>query len=268
MQPGRRRCYYVVVRGAGARNGATGLKPLEIVLIHSWLTRLTLLLLLLPSVAFAQYFGQNKVHYDDFDWKIIKTDNFDVYFYEGEREAALDAARMAERAYIKLSTALNHEVDEPIPLILYASHSDFQQTNVITGLISEGTGGITESFKRRVMLPFTGSYGELDHVLTHELVHAFQFDILFGDRAGLFANPLAVRIPLWFVEGMAEHLSVGHIDTNTEMWLRDAALEGYLLSIEQLSLVGDIRVYRLGHSVWDYIARTYGQRKVGELLKG
>ena len=96
----------------------------------------------------------------------------------------------------------------------------------------------------------------------------FSGRVKIDSRAGLFANPLAVRIPLWFVEGMAEHLSVGHIDTNTEMWLRDAALEGYLLSIEQLSLVGDIRVYRLGHSVWDYIARTYGQRKVGELLKG
>lgn len=237
-------------------------------MINSWLTRLTLLLLLIPSAAFGQYFGQNKVHYDDFHWKIIKTDNFDVYFYEGERETAIDAARMAERAYARLSAALDHDVEEPIPLILYASHSDFQQTNVAAGLISEGTGGITESFKRRVILPFTGSYAELDHVLTHELVHAFQFDVLFGNRGGFFANPLAIRIPLWFVEGMAEYLSVGHIDTNTQMWLRDAALEGYLLSIEQLGMVGDIRVYRLGQSVWDYIARTYGARKVGELLKG
>ncbi len=235
---------------------------------RAWLASLIALFLIVPSLAFAQYFGQNKVQYDDFEWKIIKTENFDVYFYEGEREAALDAARMAERAYVKISAALNHEVEEPIPLILYASHSDFQQTNITASLIPEGTGGITESFKRRVMLPFTGSYADLDHVLTHELVHAFQFDVLFGKRGGLIANPFALRIPLWFVEGMAEHLSIGHIDPNTEMWLRDAALEGYLLPIEYLSLVSDIRVYRLGQSVWDYIARTYGQRKVGELLKG
>ncbi len=237
-------------------------------MIRARLATLTALFLIIPSLAFAQYFGQNKVQYDDFEWRIIKTENFDVYFYEGERETALDAARMAERAYAKISAALNHEVEEPIPLILYASHSDFQQTNITTSLISEGTGGITESFKRRVMLPFTGSYADLDHVLTHELVHAFQFDVLFGKRGGLIANPFAMRIPLWFVEGMAEHLSIGYIDPNTEMWLRDAALEGYLLPIEQLSLVSDIRVYRLGQSVWDYIARTYGQRKVGELLKG
>jgi Tol biopolymer transport system component len=235
---------------------------------RAWLVLLVALALTVPSGARAQYFGQNKVQYDKFDWKIINTEHFDVYFYEGERLAAMDAARMAERSYTKLSAILNHEVKEPIPLILYASHSDFQQTNITAGLISEGTGGITESFKRRVMIPFTGSYADLDHVLTHELVHAFQFDILFGDRMGLIANPFAVRIPLWFVEGMAEYLSIGEIDPNTEMWLRDAALEGYLLSIEDLGRVGDIRVYRLGQSVWDYIARTYGQRKIGELLKG
>ncbi len=235
---------------------------------RTWLIALAAVAIFVPSAAGAQYFGQNKVQYDDFDWKVIKTDNFDIYFYEGENEAALDAARMAERAYDRISTALGHQVEDPIPLILYASHSDFQQTNVTYGLISEGTGGITESFKRRVLLPFTGSYGDLDHVLTHELVHAFQFDVLFGNRSGLLANPLALRIPLWFVEGMSEYLSVGEIDANTEMWLRDAALEGYLLSIENLGRVGDIRVYRLGHSVWDYIARTYGERKVGEMLKG
>jgi Tol biopolymer transport system component len=225
------------------------------------------LLSILPSVAFGQYFGQNKVRYDKFEWSIIETDHFEVFFYEGENEAALDAARMAERSYEKISRVLNHEVEEPIPLILYASHSDFQQTNVTSGLISEGTGGITESFKRRVILPFTGSYGELEHVLTHELVHAFQFDILFGDRAGFLPNPFTTNIPLWFVEGMAEHLSIEGRDPNTEMWLRDAALEGYLLSVQDLGRVGDIRVYRMGQSVWDYIAKTYGQRKVGELLR-
>jgi len=237
-------------------------------MIRARLLHLAVILLAIPSVALGQYFGQNKVRYDNFDWRIIETENFEVYFYEGENEAALDAARMAERAYAKLSRALNHEVDEPIPLILYASHSDFQQTNVTSGLISEGTGGITESFKRRVILPFTGSYGELDHVLTHELVHAFQFDVLFGNRSGVFPNPFSVNIPLWFVEGMAEHLSITERDPHTEMWLRDAALEGYLPTIEQLGRVYDIRVYRMGQSIYDYIAKTYGDRKVGELLKG
>ena len=118
-----------------------------------------------------------------------------------------------------------------------------------------------------MFLPFNGSYGELDHVLTHELVHAFQVDILFGDRQGLVGNPFASSPPLWFMEGMAEYLSIAEIDTNTKMWLRDASLEGYLTQIRTLEYVGDIRVYRFGQSIFQFIADTYGIQKIGEILK-
>ncbi|MBD3160803.1 MAG: peptidase S9, partial [Candidatus Latescibacteria bacterium] len=226
------------------------------------------LLAALAAPAAAQGFGQNKVQYKDFEWSIIETDNFEVYFYEGEREAAMDAARMAERAYARLSTILHHEIEERIPLILYASHTDFQSTNVSSGMIGEGTGGFTEFLKRRVSLPFTGGYGDLDHVLTHELVHAFQVDLLFGKGDRGLGNPFgAYTPPLWFMEGMSEYLSVTRVDEHTKMWMRDAALQGYLIPIEYLNHVYDIRVYRFGQSIFAYIGRTFGDERIGELLK-
>src|SRR5258707_3839782 len=187
--------------------------------------------LALPAPSSAQYFGQNKVQYKNFHWSVLKTEHFDVHYYAGEEEAVQDAAVMAERAYRRLSRVLDHHIKAKVPLVLYASHTDFEQTNITPELLGVGTGGVTEFLKRRVFLPFTGSYAELDHVLTHELVHAFQVDILFGDRPGIVANPFASSPPGWFMEGMAEYLSVGEIDTNTQTWLRDAALEGYLTPI-------------------------------------
>jgi WD40 repeat protein len=222
---------------------------------------------LVPSPAHAQYFGKNKVHYKNFKWQIIKTTHFEVYFYEGERLCALDAARMAERSYAKISRVLGYEMAQPIPVILYASHTDFQQTNVTTEILTEGTGGFTELLKRRVLLPFTGSYAELEHVLTHELVHAFQVEILYGTSGNLLSNPITVQPPLWFMEGMAEYLSVGRVDAHTEMWLRDAALQGYLIPIEVLSMTGDIRVYRFGQSIFAFIGQKFGDDKIGEILK-
>ena len=106
----------------------------------------------------AQGFGQNKVQYRNLEWRTINTAHFDVYFYEGEQEAATDAARMAERAYKRLSTILDHQIRDKVPLILYASQSDFQATNVSDALVGEGTGGFTEFSKRRVTIPFTGGY--------------------------------------------------------------------------------------------------------------
>ncbi|NNF07393.1 MAG: hypothetical protein HKN21_11580, partial [Candidatus Eisenbacteria bacterium] len=221
-----------------------------------------------PLTAEAQYFGKNKVQYKDFDWAILETEHFEVYYYEKEKEAAFDAARMAERSYARLSHILDHEIKEKVPLVLYASHADFQSTNISPGFIGEGTGGVTEFLKRRVFLPFTGSYAELEHVLTHELVHAFQVDILWGgDARSLLANPFAFQPPLWVMEGSAEYLALGGLDPLTEMWLRDGALQGYLTPIPILNHTYDIRVYRFGQAIFEYIGRRFGPEKVGELLK-
>ena len=220
-----------------------------------------------PQSAHAQYFGKNKVHYKDFKWEIIKTEHFEVFFYPKERDTAVDAARMAERSYARLSKVLGYEMTRPIPLVLYASHTDFQQTNISGDLISEGTGGVTEFLKRRVFLPFTGSYSELEHVLTHELVHAFQVEILFGPSGNIMSNPVAFQPPLWFMEGMAEYLSIGETDVHTKMWLRDGALQGYLTPLPILGQVYDIRVYRYGQSIFAFIGETFGEEKIGEILK-
>jgi Tol biopolymer transport system component len=222
-----------------------------------------------PLAAWAQsdYFGQNKVQYRSFQWNILTTPHFEIFYYDGEEETANDAARMAERSYARLSRILRHRFTDPIPVILYASHTDFQQTNVLPDFLSEGTGGVTEFNKNRVILPFTGSYAELEHVLTHELVHAFQGDIIYGNGPGASVlNPLAFVAPLWFMEGMAEYLSIGRIDEHTDMWLRDAALQGYLPpTIPDLDY--SFGVYRFGQALFAYIGERYGDEKIGEILR-
>ncbi len=228
---------------------------------------LALVILSIPSFVFAQVgnsFGRNKVQYRDFDWSTLRTEHFDIYYYTEERSLAHRAARMAERSYAMLSDVLDHEIEARIPLILYASHNDFQQTNAVGGLIPEGVEGITESLKHRVILPFTGSYADFNHVLTHELVHAFQFDVMSSMERG--KNPIQKAIPLWFTEGMAEYLSVG-MDDGTEVWIRDALKNDKLVSVSKLNQLVDIRVYRFGQALWYYIAETYGEDKIGVILQ-
>jgi hypothetical protein len=215
----------------------------------------------------AQYFGRNKVQYRAFDFHVLRTDHFDVYYYPEERVAAVDAARMVERAYARLSRILQHEFRERKPLIIYASHTDFQQTNALPSFIDEGTGGVTEALKNRMILPFTGSYAHFDHVLNHELVHAFQYDVIFRRGIMTDAVPMGARLPLWFMEGMAEYLSVGVIDPLTKSWLRDAVLGGYLRSIGEMNQRDDYLSYRFGQSLWSYIGARWGDEVVGILLQ-
>ena len=228
-----------------------------------------LLLLLAPGLLSAQYFGRNKVQYSSFDFKVIQTEHFDVYYYEQERVAAMDAARMAERGYARLSRVLNHEFRERKPIIVYASHSDFQQTNALGQAPGEGTGGVTDFQRNRAVQPFTGSYAEFEHVLQHEMVHQFQYDTWSRGRAGGgLSTIIAINPPLWFAEGMAEYLSSGPIHSETAMWLRDASLEGKLPTIEQMTLDPYTYFpYRFGHALWSYIGERWGDEAVGAILK-
>ena len=213
----------------------------------------------------AQYFGQNKVQYRNLKFSILQTEHFDIYYHDGERLAAMDAARMAERGYARLSRVLNHQYRERQPVIVYASHTEFQQNNVTD--IGEGTGGVTEPFRHRILLPFTGSYADFDHVLQHEMVHQFQFDIFARGRIGGGIQRLvSINPPLWLMEGMAEYLSLGPVTAETAMWLRDAALEGRLPTIEELTYNPNIFPYRFGHALWSFVAERWGDGAVGEIL--
>lgn len=222
----------------------------------------------LPSTAEGQYFGRNQVQYRTFDFQVMQTENFDVYFYPEEEEAARDVGRMAERWYARLSQILDHRFEERQPIVMYATHPHFQQTNIVAG-ISEGTGGVTEAFQQRVVMPFSYSYEETDHVLGHELVHAFQYDISGMGRAGGGIEAAAQRfqVPLWFVEGMAEYLSVGPVDPHTAMWLRDGALRGDIPTIEQMTFDPRVFPYRWGQALWAYIGGRWGDLAIGQILK-
>src|SRR6476646_9442288 len=234
--------------------------------LTSSLLVLTLTALTLPGRVSAQggYFGRNKVQYQEFNFKVLKTDHFDIYFYPEEEDAARMASRMAERWYARFETLLDHQLSGRQPLILYASGPHFRQTNVIEGELGEGTGGVTEAARRRIVLPFAGPIESTDHLIGHELVHAFQYDIT-NTNANSGANS-ALALPLWFIEGMAEYLSIGPVDPHTAMWMREAARREKLPEIRKLD---DPRYfpYRYGQALWAYIGGKYGDRAVGTLLR-
>jgi Tol biopolymer transport system component len=229
----------------------------------------TIAVSLQPEPLQGQYFGRNKVQYRTFDFQTLQTSNFDIYYYPEEEEAVRDAARMAERWYARLSRILDHRFEHRQPLVLYASHPHFQQTTTYGGGISEGTGGFTEVFKQRVVMPFTHSYAETDHVLGHELVHAFQYDITGMGRAGggLEAAARRYQVPLWFSEGMAEYLSVGPVDPLTALWVRDAALQGEIPTIDRMTRDPRVFPYRWGHALWAYVGGRWGDAVIGQILK-
>ncbi len=228
-----------------------------------------LALAFLPDSVSAQYFGRNKVNYEQFRWQVLKTEHFDIHFYPEEEAAVREAARMAERWYDRLSSAFGREFAERKTIILYADQADFQQTTVTRGLVGEGTGGFTEGLRTRVVLPFTGNFADTDHVLGHELVHVFQYDILQerrGRETGTVRSSGPVELPLWFIEGLAEYLSLGRYAPQTAMFLRDALARDELPDLNRLSRDPRYFPYRWGHAFWAYVGGRWGDTTVGRLF--
>ncbi len=234
--------------------------------MRTLLTPIIVLTFLFPaSSAAAQSFGRNKVQYDSFDFRTFETAHFQWYYYPEERDAVEDAARMGERWYRRHSRTFLREFHERKPVIFYANDADFQQTNTISGFLGQGTGGVTESLKERVIMPLTGIYSETDHVLGHELVHSFQYDIgLSRADSSRFSLQL---LPLWLVEGMAEYLSVGREDVHTAMWMRDAALRDDIPTVEDLTRSNKYFPYRYGQAILAYIGGKYGDAAVTNIFK-
>jgi len=216
----------------------------------------------LATSASAQYFGQNQMQYRNFDFKVLETDHFDIYYYPEERRNVDEVARMAERWYGRFHKLFNHKLSSRQPIIYYASGSDFRQTNVVQGL-GEGTGGVTEGMMRRVVLPSAGPLAETDHVLGHELVHAFQYDLGSKGRNALQA---VERLPLWFIEGQAEYLSLGPVDSQTAMWLRDAVASNKVPGLKDFNNPRYFP-YRWGQAFWAYVGGRWGDEKAIALFR-
>ncbi|HUU46299.1 MAG TPA: BamA/TamA family outer membrane protein [Acidobacteriota bacterium] len=223
-----------------------------------WTLLLSLAISLWPQNATAQfYFGKNKVQYTYFDWLVLSTERFDIYFYESERWLAEIAATAAEESYDALADRFNHRVAERIPLIIYSSPRFFGQTNIIPSLLPENVAGFTEFVKGRVALPFNGSYADFRRVLQHELVHVFTGSKLAtvnrAHKKLSFSQP-----PLWFTEGIAEFYSRPW-QSDADMIISDLVLSGQFLGVDQLDQIsGTYLMYKEGESFCHFIDDVYG----------
>ncbi len=238
--------------------------------LHRLLSAVTLAgaALCATSPAGAQsYFGQNQVQYQKFDWRVLRTEHFDVHYYPQEAEGAKIAARMAERSYARLSRLLSYTFKERKPIVIFASRGDFAQSNVF-GDLGEGTGGVTDVVHQRNTFFLEMDLAETEHVLTHEMVHQFQFDVYARGHSGNGLQTLAQNgPPAWYMEGMAEYLSIGPNHPATDAVIRDAALNGNVPTMKQMTERPDLYFpYRYGESFWRFIGQRWGDEIIGEIL--
>ena len=212
------------------------------------------------------FFGRNKVQYEKFEWQILKTEHFDIYYNSEFEEMAEIGAQFAEAAYKDLKVKFNNVVTRRIPLIFYNTHIHFQQTNITPGFIPEGVGGFFEFLKGRVVIPYLGSLEQFRHVIWHELVHVFMtnkvYNVLKDHRLPVDRLP-----PLWFIEGLAELWST-EWDTQADMVMRDVVLNNMFVGIKDIiKIYGTFLMYKEGQNFLQFVEKEYGEDKIILMLE-
>ena len=178
--------------------------------------------------------AKNQLRIDSFKWRVAETEHFYVYYYP-EVESKLDEVIFyLEKAYEKVTDKLKYTPSVKIPFFVYKNHLHFEQ-NVIAE-IGEETGGFSEPFKNRFVIPFFTSKEELEHVITHEFTHIISFFLWYGGRwrslslIRLWVYP----IPLWIAEGIAEYTS-DVWDSHDDMIIRDMVINNDLISVDEMT---------------------------------
>jgi Tol biopolymer transport system component len=210
---------------------------------------------------YSNYFGKNKIQYRDFDWQIYHSPHFDLYYYEAEKDLLEKVASFAESAYDRLSREFDFQIQDPTPIIFYATHSAFEQNNIIFNFIPEGVGAFASPVRNRMVLPVDLPDGELLQLVMHELTHIFQYHILFQGKLGkgITSNP-----PQWFMEGMASYMAKDE-STSDQMFLRDAVVNDRVPPIAQRGVSGFL-AYRFGHAAFDFIEERWGKEGFRDFL--
>lgn len=209
-------------------------------------------------------FGKNKVQYQEFDWKYIQTSHFDIYYNSGSKHLADFAGVEIEKALTSVQATLNFKLTKRVIVVVYDSHNEFQQTNVIGSFMPEGVGGVTELMKNRVVIPFQGDYSQFRHVMHHELLHAVINDMFYGGtiQTALLSGNLN-SIPLWINEGLAEFESIGGMNVETDQYMRDLTISEYLPPLMRLD---GYLAYRGGQTFYWYVADKYGKGRITDLI--
>ena len=214
-------------------------------------------------------FGKNKVRYKDFDWWILESEHLKLHYEPEFHDLAQLAIQYLEEGYVQVSEIMRHELSTKPPIVIYQSHYEFQQTNIIHEFLPPGVAGFAEPLRYRMVIPFNGDLDEFRNVLIHELCHIFQYDILYKGPIKRLSNPLSAP-PTWIMEGQAEYVTQER-NTIDEMVLRDAVLTDQLIPLEFMNGAwgsGNVFLaYKQSHSLMEYIAAHYGPEKISRFLR-
>ncbi len=224
-------------------------------------------LLLTVNLAYSQHYttpyGQNRIQYKNFDWYFYSTNNFDIYYYPGGQEYAIEAINFLEDEFVTLTDRLGYAPYSKTKIFLYNSIHDLQQSNVgIDGAVYT-IGGNTDFVKLQLEVAYPGKAYQFRQDLIYKLSSALIEDMMYGGSLGeIFQNSYLLSLPEWFIKGAAKYIAFGW-SKEMDDFIRDYMSQK---KIKKLSRMSGEAASIVGQSIWNYIAVTYGESNISNIL--
>lgn len=208
-------------------------------------------------------FGKNRIQYKRFDWQFISTQNFNVYYYEGNKASAQLTADYAEKELKRITSLIGYFPYSKTTLILYHSVADLRQSNIGLNDDSYQTGGETLFLKNKIEIAFEGSQTEYKKNLSLQVTKLLLNDMMYGGSLReVLQSSYMLRLPEWFLSGAAAYVAEGW-NLDMDNYMRDQVLKVKPRKPEHLF---GRSAQLAGQSVWNYISERYGYTSIQNIL--
>jgi hypothetical protein len=209
-------------------------------------------------------FGQNRVQYHDFVWSYYRSDNFNIYYYQGGQDIGKSVVLLAEENLEFVAEKLEYRYNKAIDIIVYTDLSDRNQTNIgynVNPNLNEG--GETQIIDNKIFVYFNGDHEFLQQQVREGLARLFLEKMMMGTNfQEVLQNAVLLNLPNWYVAGLIDYIKQ---DWSPEL---DNLLKQKFLSgdFDKLNKLSPDEAKLFGHSFWHYVEWNYGPDAVPNLL--
>jgi hypothetical protein len=258
--------------------------------MKDFLKILGILFLILGSI-----YGQFNDYEPEYEWLTLESEHVYVHFHPEAERTARVVAKIAEEVWEPITALYEYEPDK---------------VHYVIKDVDDYSNGATFFFDNKIEIwasaldfDLRGSHNWLRNVISHEFTHMVQIqaamkigrsipafylqflnhedvrrpDILYGFPNVIVSYPIAtINMPAWFAEGTAQYMrkefNYDNWDTHRDMILRSYALDGNMLTWNQMgvfgkSSLGNESVYNSGFALTNYLAQKYGESKLQEITE-
>lgn len=212
-------------------------------------------------------YGQNRVQYRKFDWRVFETKHFKIYHYDAAgRQLARYVAEQVESDIKVIERKLGGTFPNRINIMVYNSYDEYRQTNVgrkYDSQIQNNKAGQVNLAGDKLVVYFTGVHTDLRRQTRMGMTRVLMERMLFGDSfREMVRNAVLMNLPSWTVDGFIAYIVDGWDSKSNSDWknlTEGSPNKGFFEFSEEYPELA-------GKAFWKYISDKYGDGNMRTLL--